>query len=249
MLYDGNNPILRIVGVAHMHWNAGSFNVKPRNFSALAFRISGTATIRTDGNEYYINMNDILYMPQNMAYTAEYTDTELLVIHFVTAKDDGELETYSFQNVEQIYKLFLSALNFWKNKEPGFHVYALSQLYMILGMILEKSTRTNQPQHFLKAISFINSNYKNSAMSIDMICGEAGISATAFRQLFKKHYQKTPTEYITSLRLECAINLISGGMAIENAAYESGFNDPKYFSRVVKKWLNCTPRDLKNFGR
>ena len=69
-------------------------------------------------------------------------------------------------------------------------------------------------------ISFINSNYKNNALSIDMVCAKAGISATLFRKLFKKYYQKTPTEYITSLRLEYARKLISGGMAIENAAYE-----------------------------
>ena len=249
MLYDGNNPILKIIGVEHMCWSGGVFDVKPREYSALAFRIGGTAKIKVSGNKYYINTNDILYLPQNIAYTAEYTDTEMLVIHFVTTQNDNDLEVYSFQNVEQLYKLFLTAHTLWKNKEPGFHVYALSQLYMILGIILEKSTKANQPQYFINAISFINSNYKNNALSIDMVCAETGISATLFRKLFKKHYQKTPTEYITSLRLEYARNLISGGMAIKNAAYESGFNDPKYFARVVKKCLNCTPRDLKDYGR
>lgn len=249
MLCDGNNPILRIVGVEHMCWNGGIFDVTPREYSALAFRISGTATINAGENEYYVNSNDILYLPQNMKYSAEYTDTEMLVIHFVTAKNDSEIEVYSFQNVEQVYKLFLSARAFWENKEPGFHVYALSRLYMILGVILEKSTRTNQPQYFLKAISFINANYKNSALSIGMICTEAGISATVFRQLFKRYYQKTPVQYITELRLEYARNLISSGVSIERTAFESGFNDPKYFTRVVKKCYGCTPRELKTYGK
>ena len=249
MLYDGNNPILQIVGVEHMCWRGGVFNIRPRNYSALAFRISGNATITIGGKEYYIHSNNILYMPQNIAYKAEYTDTEMLVIHFVTLKNDSDVEVYSLQNVEQIYKLFLSALDFWRNKEPGFHVYVLSQLYMLLGVILEKSTKTNLPQHFLDAMSFVNSNYKNSALSIDRICVESGISATVFRQLFKKYYQKTPTEYITSLRLEYARSLISSGVSIENATYESGFNDSKYFARVVKKHFGCTPRELKNYGK
>lgn len=249
MLYDGNNPILRIVGVEHMRWNSGIFDVKPREYSALAFRIRGNATITAGRNEYYIQSNDILYLPQNMGYIAEYADTEMLVIHFVTAQNDSELEVYSFQNVELIYKLFLSARAFWKNKELGFHIYALSQLYMILGVILEKSTKTNQPQHFLNAVSFINANYKNSALSIDMICREVGISATVFRQLFKKYYQKTPMQYITNLRLEYARSLISNGVSVENATYESGFNDSKYFARVVKKHFGCTPRELKNYGK
>lgn len=249
MLYDGNNPVLKIVGVERVCWKSGVFDVKARDYSALAFRISGNTTITADGKEYYIRSNDILYLPQNVSYKVEYVDTEILVIHFITSRDDKELEVYSFQNVEKIYKLFLSALSVWKNKEPGFNVYVLSQLYMILGLILEKSTKINQPEHFLKAVSFINSNYKNSTLDIAAICSEAGMSATHFRQLFRKYYQKTPIEYITSLRLEYARSLISNGVSIENATFESGFNDPKYFARVVKKHFGCTPRDLKTYGK
>ena len=249
MLCEGNNPVLKITGVEHMYWSGGVFDVSPRNYSALAFRISGNATITTAGNTYYIQSNDILYMPQNISYKAEYTDTEMLVIHFVTLENDSDVEVYSLQNVEQIYKLFLNALDFWRNKEPGFHVYVLSQLYMLLGVILEKSTKTNQPRPFLEAISFINSNFKNSDLNMERVCSEAGISATVFRQLFKKYYQKTPTQYIADLRLEYARNLISSGVTVEAAAYESGFNDPKYFARVVKSHLGCTPRELKAYGK
>ena len=249
MLYEGNNPVLKITGVDHMCWRGETVDVKARDFSALVFRINGNATITTGGKEYRIQSNDILYMPQNISYKAEYTDTEMLAIHFVTSENDSNIEVYSFQNVEQIYKLFLNALDYWKKKEPGYYNYTFSQLYMILGVILEKNTKTNQPAHFLNAISFINSNYRNSALSIDRVCSEAGISATVFRQLFKKYYQETPMEYITGLRLEYARNLISGGMAIEKAAYESGFNDPKYFARVVKKHFNCTPKELKAYGK
>ena len=249
MLYNGTNPVLQIIGVEHMRWRGGIFDVRPREYSALTFRISGTATITVDGNKYDVNSNDILYIPQNMAYTAEYTDTELLVIHFVTLQNDRELEVYSFQNVEQLYKLFLSVLSLWKNKEPGFHVYALSQLYMILGTIPEKSTQKSMPQHFLNAVSYINANYKSSSLGMDQICCEAGISATTFRQLFRECYKKTPMQYVTDLRLEYARSLITNGVSVETAAYECGYNDAKYFARVVKKQFGCTPRELRNYGK
>lgn len=249
MLCNGENPIIKIVGVEHMKWSGGTFTVAPRPHSALGFRMRGDAIIRTCGVEYRVLTNDILYLPQNMGYTAEYTDTEMIVIHFVTARDDAQVEVYSLQNGEQIYKLFLRARELWKNKQPGYEVYVMGQLYTILGSILAHKTETNLPPSFLKAVSFINANYKNNALSIPMICREAGIGATVFRQLFRKHYQKTPTAYITELRLEQARILISGGMAIENAAWESGFSDPKYFARVVKKRFACTPRDFKTYGK
>lgn len=249
MLCNGNNPILKIKGVEYLHWNGGTFNVSCRNYSALAFRINGNAIIQINNKEYTVNTNDVLYLPQNIGYTAKYTDTEIIVIHFVTKQNDKELEIYSFENSEQIYKLFLQAYMLWRNKETGYSVHTMSILYSILGTILEKETKQNLPPYFLKGISYINRNFKDSDLCINKICKEIGVSPTTFRQLFKTYYQKTPIEYITNLRLEYARNLISTGIPIESATFESGFNDPKYFARVVKKHFNCTPRDLKKYGK
>ena len=249
MLYQGNNPILRIVDVAHIRWKGETFHVAPRKFSALAFRISGSAMIDQGGDTHCVNTNDILYLPQNMGYTARYTDTEMLAIHFVTLRDDRQVEVYPFRNGEQIYKYFLQAHALWQAKAPGYTVNALAQLYAILGTICEQETSVNLPPHFIQAVSFINGNYRNNALTVEMVCAHAGIGATTFRQLFHKHYQKTPTQYITDLRLEYARNLISGGMSIENAACESGFNDPKYFARVVKRAFGCTPKAFKTYGK
>ncbi len=249
MLYNANNPILTVVGVEHMHWEGGTFEVKPRDYSALAFRISGNAAFRCGEKEYTVHANEVLYLPQKMGYTAQYTDTEMIVVHFITAQDDSEIEIYPFEDGEQIYKMFLRLRALWKHKEPGYAVYSMAQLYTVLGTIFEKETKANLPAHFLKAVSFINSHYRDSAISVNTVCAEAGIGATVFRQLFKKHYRKTPIEYITELRLEYARNLISGGTSIENAAFESGFNDSKYFARIVKKYFGCTPRELKTYGK
>lgn len=248
MLYQGDNPILQIEAVEHMRWSDGIFRVEPRNYCALAFRIRGTARIDSQGGTYPVDTNDILYVPQDLGYTATYTDTEMLVIHFVTRRSDKRIELYPMEDSGRLYKLFLRAHALWQNKEPGYRVYAMSQLYDILGTILETQTKTNLPPHFLQAVSYINANYR-SALTMQSICESSGISATVFRQLFKKHYKKTPVAYITELRLEYARSLIAGGMPIEQAATESGFNDAKYFARVVKKHFNCTPRDLKNYGK
>ncbi len=248
MLYQGDNPILGIEAVEHMQWSGGSFCVEPRNYCALAFRIRGTAQIDCQGSSYTVGTNDILYLPQDLGYTATYTDTEMIVIHFVTRKSNKRVEVYPMEDSGRIYKLFLRAHALWQNKEPGYKVYIMSQLYSILGTILETQTKTNLPPHFLRAVSYINANYR-SALTMQTICEATGIGATVFRQLFKQHYRKTPVAYITELRLEYARSRIAGGMPIEQAATESGFNDPKYFARVVKKHFDCTPRDLKNYGK
>ena len=249
MFLNGENPIISIIGVEHMQWEGGSFDINPRMYSALAFRIKGDAEITVKGTKYIVGPNSVLYLPQNLKYQANYTDTELIVLHFVTRNDDIIPEVYSAENIEDVYKLFLQAHIFWTCKNYGFPLRTMSTLYLILEKILENRVKVYMPQHFVNAVSSIMANFKSSNISISLICKNAGICETSFRALFKKYYFKTPIEFITDLRLDNAKNLISNGVPVEIAAYESGFNDPKYFARIVKKKLNCTPRELKYFGK
>lgn len=249
MICNCKNPVTEITSVAHMQWKSGNFEIAPRYHSALAFRINGNATITVNNRSYFVNTNDVLYLPQGIPYGAQYSDTELLVIHFKTATNDPVPEVYSCANAEEIYKAFLSAHILWQEKTPGYEAYTLSKLYTILGQLSANEITTHIPQPFLNAVSYINSNYRDNMLSIERICKHVGINATSLRLLFQKHYQETPTEYITKLRLECARNLISCGISVEQAAQRSGFNDAKYFSRVVKKYFLCSPRELKSYGR
>lgn len=249
MLFEGNNPITGIVSVEQLSWGGGTFQVAPRDYAGLAFRIKGTAVVTVDGQEYYVNQNEVLYMPQNLAYRAKYTDTELLVIHFETLRDDRSPEVYGPEDTAQLYQAFLRAHSLWENKAGGYSMYILSEIYRILGLIGEKETKTNLPPCFLVAISYIHSHFKENDLSVEAICHSAGIGQTSFRLLFQKHYGKTPVEYITDLRLAYARNLIASGATVERAAYESGFNDPKYFARTVRKHLGCTPRQLRLYGK
>lgn len=249
MLYDGENAVLQITGVSHMQWSGGLFHISPRPFCALAFRISGTAAITAGGSTYQIAPNEVLYLPQNLAYSAAYSDTEMIVIHFVTQTDDPAPRVYRMENSEQIYRSFLRADLLWQNKAPGYLAYIMGQLYEILGQVVERETKSNLPRGFLKAISYINAHFRDNTLTVPRVCENAGIGATVLRELFRQQYQKTPVAYITDLRLEYARNLISGGMPIEAAAAESGFNDPKYFARTVKKRLGCTPSKLKTYGK
>jgi len=249
MLYHGDNPILEIVDVFRVGWPGETVNVAPRANSSLTFRIKGSATVTCADSTCHVDENGILYLPQNLGYTAEYSETELIAIHFVTARTDTEPQVFPLQNREAVYEMFRRALQLWENKEPGYGMYAMAQLYTIFGAILEGETRAGMPPYFLKALSYIREHFRDPALKPNAVCAEAGIGTTTFRQLFQKHCHKTPTEYITDLRLTYARNLISGGTPVEIAAYESGFRDSKYFARVVKKHFDCTPRDFKRYGK
>lgn len=249
MLSELENPIIEILGVDYMEWKKQRCTVLPRNYSALSFRIKGSGSINYNHETICTSPNDILYLPQAIGYNAEYDDTELIVIHFRTKTADRTAEIFSFENTEKIYKLFLEALHTFQKRDMGYKLLTLSILYKILGIAYAESQKYSLPQNFTKAVSIINSDYKSASLSIKQLCRDAEISETYFRKLFLEYYKKTPVSYINELKIEYARNLISSGVPIEAAAYQSGFNDPKYFSRVVKKLFNCTPRELKMYGK
>lgn len=249
MLYEGNNPILRIENVEILTGNPGTYHVAPRPYSSLSFRIKGNASFEVSGSSHTVDTNDILYLPQGLGYTACYTDTEMITFHFVTEHNDGDIQVFSFENGESIYKAFLQASEAWRTKAPGYPLFAMSALYSVLGMICQKETHAQLPPHFLRAVSMLNGGYTNSRLNIGEVCSQAGIAQSRFRQLFRLHYGKTPVDYLTNLRIEHARNCIAGGMSVEAAAYESGFNDPKYFARSVKKRFGCTPKSFKTYGK
>ena len=232
-----------------IRWVSGTFQVAPREYSALTFRIRGAATITVGQQQYTLRPNEILYMPQGLAYTAEYADTEMLAIHFVTERSDTQPEIYAADRSQRTYEAFCQAHDLWQTKAQGYGVDTMAQLYHIFGLLCRREAKRNLPANFLSAVEYIHGNFKDPGLSAVAICQSAGIGQTNFRQLFQKHYRKTPVEYITDLRLEWARNLIASGVSVEQAAADSGFNDPKYFARTVKKRYGCTPRQWKIYGK
>lgn len=249
MFFDNGNHVTEIVGVNRISWKKQENTVLPRGYCALAFRIKGDGTIRCAGVEVSLSPGTVLYLPQNIGYSTAYGDTEIIVIHFGTSSSDAEPELFLPENEEKIYKLFLDALYVWQAKEAGFRLFVSSILYKILGTLYTEKQKQTLPESFISAVSLINSSFRDNTLSLREVCREGGISETYFRKLFSEQYGKTPISYVTGLRLEYAQNLISNGVSVEKAAYAAGFNDPKYFARVVKKYLNCTPRDLRTYGK
>ncbi len=248
MLFSGDNRITELVNAEKLRWMPGSFSVKPRSVCALAFRIKGSADMLCAGKHFFIDAGDVLYMPQGLGYQVDYTETDMLAFHFITEKNDPEPEVYRLKNRSAVHQLMLQAADIWAGKKPGYVNFCTGLLYQVLGQLCAQQLQEQMPPHFQNAVNYIHQHF-TEPMEILRLCREVNISPTAFRQNFGHYYGMTPTEYIRSLRLEYARNLIAGGMPVEQAAQQCGISDPKYFARLVKAAYGCTPRQLKLHGK
>jgi AraC-like DNA-binding protein len=248
MIYSGENRITKLINAEALCWKTGTFDVLPRKVCALAFRVEGTADMTCAEKHFYIGAGDVLYMPQGLGYQVDYSDTQMYCFHFVTEFDDPEPEVYKLPDPGKFHRLMLRAVELWSKKEPGYEQFCMGMLYQALGLLCQSHQAVQLPEHFKKAVSYIHQNFQQE-LSVNTLCRMACISPTSFRQMFQTYYKTTPTGYIQKLRLECGRNLIASGISVEQAAISCGIKDPKYFARLVRREYDCTPRQLKIYGK
>lgn len=88
---------------------------------------------------------------------------------------------------------------------------------------------------------YIDSNYKND-INVNNICKTFGFSPAHFSRLFKQNTGEVFSRYLTKVRLEHAIVLLSNtDKSIDEIAYECGFNSISYFSYSFKKEFLVSP--------
>jgi AraC-like DNA-binding protein len=76
--------------------------------------------------------------------------------------------------------------------------------------------------------------------SVVKLASECNLCPTHFRRLFEKYTGSSPKEFILSMKVSRAKQLLSEGKTIKEAAELSGFNDVFYFMRAFKKMTGTT---------
>jgi two-component system response regulator YesN len=97
-----------------------------------------------------------------------------------------------------------------------------------------------------KAKKFIKINYKDVTLSLKSISKHINMSACYFSVIFKKEAGITYINYLTSIRVEKAKDLLlNSDLKVYEVAYEVGYDNPTYFSTLFKKLTGISPFDYK----
>ncbi len=105
----------------------------------------------------------------------------------------------------------------------------------------------NKNRSILKtAVDFIDSHYMDEEISLNMVANVANVSSNHFSALFSQNMGQTFIEYLTSLRMNKAKELLRcTGMRSSEIAGEIGYKDAHYFSYLFKKTQGMTPSDYR----
>ncbi len=98
----------------------------------------------------------------------------------------------------------------------------------------------------LKAKSIIEKNLNNATFSPQILAQQSGMSYSVMRRKFNALTGRSPSLFIRTIRLHHAKDmLISSDSTISEIAYRTGFNDPKFFSRVFSKEFGVSPSQYR----
>lgn len=178
------------------------------------------------------------------------------------------------ENSEEVRGYFLEILRCVHENTPGKIFRIHGNLELILAFLSEQSTNapyqeeippfnTYDPERIKQRA--IQSNLKQDIriqsvidyiilnptenLQPETLCHIANMSITSLRRSFKQHTGKTLGEFIKDLRMMVAARrIIITNERISSIAYELGFEDPNYFSRLFKSVFGLSPQQYRKIA-
>lgn len=141
-----------------------------------------------------------------------------------------------------------------ENRPDGFELLQKADLIRflcLLGKVWKNQFHTagklytSRRDMMAEAVAYIEQNMRED-LKIELLASKAYLSPSYFRKMFKEATGLSPIEYINSLRISKARQLLeNSSITITEAAETVGINDPNYFSKIFKADSGITPTEYK----
>ena len=239
MIYNFEELTFQFLNIAKYKHRNGEFFVKPRGYAALSYRLSGEGRFFVDGKNMTVKKGDIVFIPSDMPYKVEYLCSESIVIHLLDC-NYREAEKISVKDAGMIESRFQKLLDC---RGEGCSINRIKAcIYDILAHMDEERDDTADDPDVVLCMQYLREHFAESDMTVESLCRDGHISHSTLQRRFKKFLGVTPKQYLTRLRLNKAIDMLSRGDAsVREIAYACGYDDEKYFSRVFKQNFGCPP--------
>ncbi len=154
---------------------------------------------------------------------------------------EGGMGVYRFNDRKE-YLGFVQSSNITE-----LHSWFVTKITEATTQISSKSSK-RADSVIITAKKFIDRNYKQD-ISLDDVSREVNVSPYYFSKLFKDEAGVTFIEYLTTLRIGKAKELLmQEDASIKDICVEVGYQDPNYFSRIFKRYTGKTPTEYKEQG-
>ena len=229
----------------------------------LVYIASGSAHFVFDGKEHILSAgNMILYRPKEPQEYIYYIEEhpEVYWVHFTGTEVDAILQKYDLlsrgpilhtgtsPSYERFFRQMIQELQLCR---PYYESTLTLQFQELLISIRRHIDTHKQMNAFARkeveyAIHYFNENY-NKDINIEEYAASRHMSISWFIRNFKRYCKMTPLNYIVSIRISNAKNLLENtSYNITEIATIVGYDNPLYFSRLFHKHEGIAPSEYRN---
>lgn len=213
----------------------------------------GHGTLKTKLNKFDLTVGSIYFAFPSFIYEIDGSDDfEYMYISFTGEGMPGFLNNLSINQYNPAFNGFEHIIPFWMDsikKVNDYNSNILTEsvlLYTLSFFEFPQKTLKNHPEPFEAIIDYIDNHYRDKDLTLKKIANIFSYTEKHLSFLFQKNMSINFRQYINSLRMQYALEIISNSnLSIKEIASECGFGDAMYFSKVFKKSQNITPQNYK----
>jgi len=228
-----------------------------RPHHGLVYVLGGSAIYRIAEKTFTVQKNDIVFLPEGSVYsTIGSVDDPYHYIVVSFKLDEGSSQLAGVldhllqpDNYAYYTNMFYGLTNTWFYKGIIHKVKSKAILNEILYQLLfdsiSKNVHTDYLHRVYPAVSHMENNYSTDISMVDL-AEMCNLSISHFRKLFKVVYGIPPHDYLNTLRINKAKDLILSELyPISEIAEKVGFTNIYYFSRLFKQITGLSPKKYR----
>lgn len=231
--------------------------------------VDGDGYVVIEGVENHLTAGNLLIIPRGLEHVywaAEDSPWSIYWMHFLGEEADYYLERLSppgrpvpvdKKTEDEAVRLYRDCL---QSLQAGYSlkslIYAAQAARHILSLLLFRNRalrdeRLEDGQNIkIEAVIDLMLKRLTTQTSLHEFAAHAGLSVSHFSELFRNYTGQSPMAYLTQLRIRHACRLLDlTTKPIKIVAFESGYADPYYFSRVFKKVMDIPPERYRSIKK